>query len=131
MSVTDPAPIDTWARPSPGDEIVRKLLRVPPRPTASDASAQRLFSVGMLISAARCLLSYVVFPVVTPLWGTAAGVGPAIGLPIAVLALYFDVRGIRRFWLADHRWRWPVTVVYLAVMGLVATLLVGDIGRLV
>ena len=109
---------------------MRALLRVPERRTGSDATAQRLFSTSMTLSALRCLLSYIVFPVVTPIWGTAAGVGPAIGIPIAVLALVFDVRGIRSFWLANHRWRWPVSLVYLAVMGLVASLLVGDIGRL-
>lgn len=113
-----------------GDAVMRRLLRVPERKAATRDEAQRLFGTSMLISALRCLLTYIVFPVVTPLLGTAAAVGPAIGLPIAVVALYFDVMGIRRFWLANHRWRWPVTVIYLAVMGLVTALLVGDIGQL-
>ena len=122
--------IEAVARPARADEVVRKLLRVPPRQTVSAASAQRLFSASMVLSGLRCLLSYIVFPVVTPVLGTAAGVAPVIGIPIAVVALYFDVLGIRRFWLADHRWRWPVTAVYLAVMGLVVSLLVGDILQL-
>ncbi len=84
----------------------------------------------MVISGLRCLLSYLVLPILTPALGAAAGVGPIIGIPIAVVALVFDVRGIRRFWLADHRWRWPITVVYLAVMGLVASLLATDITHL-
>jgi hypothetical protein len=84
----------------------------------------------MGLSALRCLLSYVVFPIVTPLVGAAASVGPAIGLPIAVLALVFDVMGIRRFWLAGHRWRWAMTGIYVLVMALVTTLLVGDIIKL-
>jgi len=60
----------------------------------------------------------------------ATGVGPAIGIPIAVLALTFDVIGIRRFWVNDHRWRWGMTVIYAAVMVLVSALLVGDIVHL-
>lgn len=109
---------------------MRRILRVPERKGATRDEAQRLFGTSMLVSALRCLLTYVVFPVVTPLLGTAAAVGPAIGLPIAVVALWFDVMGIRRFWLANHRWRWPVTFVYLGVMGLVSVLLVGDITQL-
>lgn len=110
---------------------MRRLLFVPDGPVrAGEGSAHRIFNVSMALSALRCLLSYVVFPIVTPLVGAAASVGPAIGLPIAVLALVFDVMGIRRFWLAGHRLRWAMTGIYLLVMALVTTLLVGDIIKL-
>jgi hypothetical protein len=109
------------------EAIVRRILRVPDRKAATNDEAQRLFGTSMLLSALRCLLTYVVFPIITPLLGTATDVGPAIGIPIAVVALIFDVLGIRRFWLANHRWRWPVSFIYLAVMALVTYLLVGDI----
>ena len=113
---------------SRADVAMRRLLLVPGGPhTVGDEAAQRMFSFSILLSAGRCLLSYVVFPIVTPALGVATGVGPAVGLPIAVLALVFDVVGLRRFWKADHRWRWAMTVVYAAVMALVSALLVGDI----
>jgi hypothetical protein len=113
------------------ETVMRRLLFVPDGPaTVGEASAHRIFNVSMGLSALRCLLSYVVFPIVTPLIGAATDVGPAIGIPIAVVALFFDVLGIRRFWLASHRWRWAMTVIYLAVMSLVASLLVGDIIKL-
>jgi hypothetical protein len=113
------------------ETVMRRLLFVPDGPaTVGEASAHRIFNVSMGLSALRCLLSYVVFPIVTPLIGAATDVGPAIGIPIAVVALFFDVLGIRRFWLASHRWRWAMTVVYVAVMSLVASLLVGDIIKL-
>lgn len=89
--------------------------------------AHRLFSTSILLSAARCLLGYVVFPIVSPALGAAAGVGPAVGIPLGLLALVFDVRGIRRFWLANHRYRWPITGLYLVVMVLVTILLVRDL----
>ncbi len=110
---------------------MRRLLRVgegPPR--ASDDQAHRIFSASILVSALRCLLSYVVFPIAAPAIGAAGGVGPAIGIPIACVALYFDAKGIRRFWLADHRYRWPVTGIYLAVMVLVLVLLADNIAQL-
>ena len=107
---------------------MKRVLCIPDGPAAiREDSVHRIFNVSILISALRCLLSYVVFPVVSPLVGAASGVGPAIGLPIAVVALVFDVIGIRRFWLAGHRWRWPMTLLYLTVMGLVTALLVGDV----
>jgi hypothetical protein len=111
---------------------MRRLLFVPVGPSGvGDEAVHRMFSVSIFISALRCLLSYVVFPIVTPLLGAATGVGPAVGLPIGVVALVFDVIGIRRFWMADHRYRWGMTLIYAAVMGLVSALLVADIVDLV
>jgi hypothetical protein len=110
---------------------MRRLLRIPNGPpSADDASAHRIFSASILVSALRCLLSYVVFPILMPLTGFASGVGPAVGLPIGIVALVFDVRGIRRFWLANHRLRWQITALYIAVIVLVMTLVIGDIVHL-
>jgi hypothetical protein len=121
----------TFQRPSSrpaADRTMRRLLRVSDRrPAASEDSAHRIFSVSILLSALRCLLSYIVLPVLAPLLGATTSVGPAIGIPLAIVALIFDVRGIRRFWLADHRWRWPMTGVYLVVMAFVIALLVGNL----
>ncbi len=83
-----------------------------------------------MISGLRCLLGYVVLPILSPMLGAAAGAGPAIGLPIGIIALVFDVRGIRRFWLANHRWRWPITALYSVVIVLVMTLVISDIVHL-
>jgi hypothetical protein len=106
---------------SRADMAMRRLLFVPAGPsTVGDDAVHRMFSFSIVLSALRCLLSYVVFPIVTP----------AIGIPIAVLALTFDVVGIRRFWVNDHRWRWAMTAIYAAVMVLVGALLVGDIAHL-
>lgn len=95
--------------------------------------AQRLFSVAMVISGLRCILSYVIFPFVLPALGlgATAGVGPAIGIPVGVVALFFDLRGIRRFWVANYRYKWHMTVVYLLVIGLVSYLVLADIVQLV
>lgn len=116
---------------SRADAAMARLLLIPAdAPPVAEDAVNRVFNVSILLSALRCLLSYVVFPIVTPLLGAARGVGPALGIPIAVLALTFDVLGIRRFWLARHRWRWAMTGVYLAVMVLVTVLLVQDVVRL-
>jgi len=107
---------------------LRRALRIPQGPPkAGNDQAERLFSLSIAVSAARCLLSYVVLPVLAPLLGRAAGVGPALGIPLGVLALIFDIRAVRRFWLAEHRWRRPITGVYVVVMAMVAGLLIHDI----
>jgi hypothetical protein len=116
----------------PADVVMRRLLHVPTGPPkVSEDSAHRLFSASILLSAFRCLLGYVFLPIITPILGATAGVGPILGIPIAVVALVFDVRGIRRFWLVDHRHRWAITALYLAVMGMVTYLLIRDVLRLV
>ena len=110
---------------------MRRLLHVPAGPPrVSEDSAHRIFSASIVLSAFRCLLSYVFLPIITPILGATAGVGPILGIPIAVVALVFDVRGIRRFWLVDHRYRWAITALYVAVMGMVSYLLVHDIVHL-
>ncbi|MHB1510209.1 MAG: hypothetical protein ACYCST_12050 [Acidimicrobiales bacterium] len=117
---------------SAADVVMRRLLRVPDvRPTRhADEAAHRLFSTSILISATRCLLGYVVFPILGPALGAAAGFTPIIGIPIGLLALVFDVKGMRRFFVADHKWRWQISALYLAIMVLVVVLLVGDFARL-
>ena len=96
---------------SRAEMAMRRLLFVPPGPpTVGEDAVHRMFSFSIVLSALRCLLSYVVFPIATPALGIATGVGPA--------------------WINDHRWRWAMTVIYAAVMVLVSTLLVGDIVHL-
>jgi hypothetical protein len=125
------APGSPLVERSTPDVIARRMLFIPDvRPPArSTDAAQRLFSAAMLISATRCLLGYVVFPILAPMLGAAAGLAPIIGIPLGILALVFDVKGIRRFFVADHKWRWPIAALYLAVMVLVVILLVHDLSH--
>jgi hypothetical protein len=107
---------------------MRRLLRVPEDKAPIDESeTHRIFSASILLSATRCLLSYIVLPFVLPAIGIARGVGPAIGIPIGLLALSFDYIGIRRFWLANHRQRWAFTALYAVVGAMVLSLVIVDI----
>jgi hypothetical protein len=124
------APTGTVVTPerSRADQTMRRLLRVPDdRAPIDESETHRIFSASIFLSALRCLLSYIVLPVVLPAIGLARGVGPWIGIPIGVLALVFDYRGIRRFWLADHRQRWAFSALYAVVGVMVFTLVVVDI----
>jgi len=113
------------------DRLARRVLCIPQttRPV-KEKQTYRLFNVSIFLSALRCLLTYIVLPVVSPLLGAATDVGVTVGIPLAVVALVFDVRAIRRFFLADHRWRWPMAGLYVVVMALVTALLISDIVKI-
>lgn len=66
-------------------------------------------------------------PIVLPAVGAASSVGPAIGIPVGLLALVFDYKGIRRFWLANHHQRWAFSALYAVVGGMVLALVVIDL----
>ena len=126
------SPADPAADRPAADRFMRRLLRVPDeRAPVPESATHRIFGVSIFLSATRCLLSYIVLPILLPLLGLAKGVGPWLGIPIGVLALYFDFLGIRRFWMADHHQRWLFSAIYAVVGAMVLTLLVVDIVDLV
>ena len=122
--------VATAPRPA-ADVVVRRLLRIPDGQTGSERAAQRAFSTSVLVSATRCTLTYLVLPFLLPLLGLAAGVGPAIGIPVGLVAIASNVATIRRFWAADHRRRWAYTALALTVVLLLLVLLVEDVASLV
>lgn len=133
--ITEPRQsVDTLNAEQTIDAAVRKLLKIPKvKNTApQERGAERLFSFAMLISALRCTLSYVILPFVIPALGLGAStsIGPQIGIPIGLIALYYDIKGIRRFWIANHRLKWQMTIIYLLVIALVTYLVVNDLIRL-
>lgn len=115
----------------PADRFMRRLLRVDAsQPRFDEEQLRSAFSRSMLVSAVRCVLTYLVIPFLGPILGLAAGVGPIIGIPVAVLAIVFNVKSMRRFWRADHRYRWHYTAVSGAVITMLVVLIVLDVVEL-
>ncbi len=108
----------------------RLEMSLPVAPT-SPIRPERAFSVSIVISAIRCTLTYVVLPFALPLLGLAPGVGPVLGITIGVVAIAANVFSIRRFWRAQHRWRRPITVIHIGVIGLLLVLVALDLNALV
>ena len=130
----------TLVRPGPSsdsglgwaDKAMARLLRVPlGRPRATEAQAQSLFRTSIAISAVRCVVSYLAVPIALPFLGSLSNVAPAVEIVLSVVALAFDVKALRRFWLAWHSWRWAMTLVYTVVMVLITVLLVSNVASLV
>lgn len=111
---------------------MRKVLRLPEDgPRASGRAAQQAFSRSVWISAARCLLTYVVLPILGPIIGIArGGVGPVVGLTVGTVSMVAIVFSIRRFFAADHRWRWRYTALGGSILVLLLVQAVIDIADL-
>jgi hypothetical protein len=79
--------------------------------------------VGLYVSAARCLLMYVVAPLVGAL---GVFLGP-LGLLLQVLGTITAVGGARRLWMLRHRGR----LVYAFVAGALILFTTGSVGQFV
>ena len=126
--ITTPAvPVE---RPA-ADQFMRRLLRIPAdRAKGTRKEANKAFSTSILVSAVRCILTYIVLPFVAPVLGIAKDVGPWIGIPIGVAAIVCNVLSMRRFWAADHKWRWAYTGIATVVIGFLLVLMATDAAEL-
>lgn len=97
---------------------------------SSVSDPQVTFSRSILVSAIRCTFSYVFIPFVAPFLGFAPGIGPRLGIAIGLVALGANFFSIYRFWKADHKYKWFITVLNLSVIGLLLVLLFQDINSL-
>jgi uncharacterized membrane protein len=132
VSAIDANPLTAATRRwSPSDLRMRRLLRLPvDAPTASEASARKLVETSLLISMTRCLLTYVALPFLLPVLGLAAGVTPIVGIIVGVVAIAANVASVRRFWRADHRYRWQYTALATVIVLALLWLIVVDLTEL-
>jgi hypothetical protein len=130
VHVNDAAATASLTR-APADLAVRRLLRIPDGPPAPEGAAQRAFSVSILVSATRCILTYLVLPFILPIVGFAANVGPWLGVPIAAAAIVCNFLTVRRFWAADHKYRWAYTFLALAIVSFLIVLMVRDLANII
>lgn len=75
-----------------------------------------MFGASLLLSTVRCLLTYVVLPLLKPVVDLSGNVGPLLGLLIGGVSAVAIVFSMRRFWRADHRLRWAYTVFGGAIL---------------
>lgn len=98
---------------------------------AAEEDAQRTFSTSIVISGVRCLLTYVIFPFVAPIVGIASGVGSTIGVVASIIGIVANVWSIHRFHASHHPWRWAITAINVAIIGLLSALLIIDLANLI
>ena len=84
------------------------------------APAQRALNFGILLSALRCTVQYLLLPFVLPWIGIAASIPPWITLVLSAVALLSLARNVRYLWRLHHARRWS----YLSLALVVAAALV-------
>lgn len=130
-AVVPPAPAPSgFASDGPADRFMRRLLGVRGPTRAAGDGAHRAFRVAVAISAVRCLITYLLIPVLVPVLSLAGWVAAPVGLLLCLVAGVNGVVSVRRFWRADHRQRWMYTIFMAVVFAILAIALVSDLNRL-
>lgn len=75
----------------------------------SGEGAHRAFRISVVLSALRCVITYVAIPVLVPLLSLSGWVAGPVGIALCAVAAVNGVISVRRFWRADHRHRWTFT----------------------
>ena len=113
----------TGAAPrSTADRVARQLLLI------EDAAPRSLVTLrgSLVITAARCVLTYALIPALAPLIGWVGAVATPVSLVLSLAAIALSINSLRRVWLADYAHRWAYTAFIALVVGLLVLVVVGD-----
>ncbi len=105
------------------DRLARRVLGL------RDAEPRALMDLqgSLVLSAVRCLITYVAIPVLLPAIAWAGVVARPVGLVLAVLAVAMSIRSLRRVWQANWTYRWAYTAFVAVVVGLLCVSIVLDV----
>lgn len=120
-------------RVSAPDRFMRRLLRVSEidASTTTERDAHRGFRTSMIVSGVRCLITYLLVPILVPLIGFAGIVAAPIGIALCVIAAVNGIYSVRRFWVSNHRARWMYTGFIAFIFVVLAIAMATDISRIV
>lgn len=109
---------------------MRRLLRIPDNgPRGSIMGAQNALSGSIAISGIRCIFTYILIPLMGPVLGLG-GIAPVLGLALGAVSVVFIVMSMRRFFAAEHKWRWGYASVGMALVVLVIVQSAFDVAHL-
>lgn len=106
------------------------MLRVGDLDTGASAGAHRAFRFSVIVSAVRCLITYLAIPILVPLLSLSGWVAAPVGIALCVVAVVNGVVSVRRFWLSDHPRRWVYTGFMGVVFLILAVAMVSEFHRL-
>lgn len=96
---------------SAADVRMRRMLRVEGDPIPGAVfDAQNKLRSSLIISGIRCIITYLLIPILTPIVRLSTAVSAPLGIVLSLVAIGFGYNSLRRFWLADHRLRWRYTI---------------------
>jgi len=123
------APITEFRSNAGPDRIMRRLLGISELNRRSGRGAHRAFRTAVVVSAIRCLITYLVVPVLVPLLSLSGWVAAPLGIALCVVAVVNGIVAVRRFWSSDHRYRWMYTIFMGIVFVILAIALLTEINR--
>ncbi len=114
-------------RRSTADHVMRRLLGVRGEPVPGAVfDAQNKLRSSIVISGIRCIITYLLVPIATPIVGFLGVVAAPVSIGLSLLAIALGYNSLKRFWLADHRLRWRYTAFIAVVWALLAVGVVID-----
>lgn len=120
---------------SPADRFMRRLLRVDrqrvDRSARTEREAHRSFRTSMIVSGIRCLVAYLLIPILVPVMGFAGVLAAPIGIALCGVAYVTGVYSLRKFWVSNHRSRWMYTGFIAVVFVILAIMIAADVSRMV
>ncbi len=81
---------------------------------------------SIIISGIRCVITYLMVPIVTPIVGFMGVLAAPVSIGLSVLAIVLGHNSLKRFWMADHRLRWRYTGFIVVVWVLLTVGIVWD-----
>jgi hypothetical protein len=85
----------------------------------------------VVVSALRCIITYVAIPVLIPLLSLSGRIAGPVGLALCVIAAVNGVISARRFWRADHPQRWTYTIFIGIVFVVLSISTITELSRMV
>jgi hypothetical protein len=111
---------------SRADRLARRILRI------EDEVPGALFPMrgSLVLSAVRCLVTYVAIPLLVPVFGWLTPLAAPLSLVLTVVAGAMAITSLRRVWAANWSGRWGYTAFAVTVLLALAGLLVVDLAAL-
>lgn len=129
--ITVPPATAVPAERTPADRMMRRVLRLPvDAPRQSIFDSESVFGRSIAISALRCLVTYVFLPLLAPIVDLTGAFGPILGLLLGAVSAVAIVFSMRRFFAADHKYRWAYAWVGAAILVALAVAAVFDVATL-
>ncbi len=113
---------------TPAERFIRRLLLVGDAVDKNAVfGARRATTTAIVVSGIRCTITYLLIPILAPFVGLLNTLGNPISLVLSSFAVVMSVRGVRRFWIADHRARRSYTAFIGVMLVLLAVTIVLDV----
>lgn len=76
---------------------------------------------AIVVAGIRCLITYIFIPVLAPYFVLVQTIGIPLAIALSLLGIVMGISATRRFWIADHKYRWAYTGFIAVVVVLLVT----------